>query len=115
MSLWLPNAFGRGFTEAGFGHWFRKKCDTAGLQGLSAHGCRKAGAVLAAERGATEKQLMAVFGWRSGKQAAHYTRSADQKRLAAGAMYMLGAGQAENKTATGELENAATVAKTDAK
>lgn len=107
----LVNAFGRGFTEAGFGNWFRKQCDAAKLHGLSAHGCRKAGAVLAAERGATENQLMAMFGWRSGKQAAHYTRSADQKRLAAGAMHMLGARQAENKTAAGEPANVPVVAK----
>ncbi len=107
----LINAFGRGFTEAGFGNWFRKQCDAARLDGLSAHGCRKAGAVLAAERGATEKQLMAVFGWRSGKQAAHYTRSADQKRLAAGAMHLLGARQAENETATGKTASAEAVAK----
>lgn len=86
----LVNAFGNGFTEAGFGNWFRDRCDEAGLKGYSAHGVRKAGASRAAERGATERQLMAMFGWRTGKQAAHYTRDADQKRLAASAMHLLG-------------------------
>jgi hypothetical protein len=58
---------------------------------------------------------MAVFGWRCGKQAAHYTRSADQKRLAVGAMRLLGARQAENETATGNTANAEAVAKMAAK
>lgn len=48
----LVNAFGNGFTEAGFGNWFRDRCDEAGLKGYSAHGVRKAGATQAAERGA---------------------------------------------------------------
>lgn len=85
----LVTTFSKGFTDAGLGNWFRMQCDLAGLQGYSAHGLRKAGATLAAERGATERQLMAIFGWRSGKQAARYTESANQKRLAAGAMHLL--------------------------
>ena len=42
---------------------------------------RKAGATRAAERGATERQLMATFGWSTGKMAQHYTRAADRARL----------------------------------
>lgn len=86
----LVNAFGNGFTEAGFGNWFRDRCDEADLKGYSAHGLRKAGATQAAERGASEFALMAIFGWRSGKQAVHYTRAANQKVLAASWMHLLG-------------------------
>jgi hypothetical protein len=56
----------------------------------STHGLRKAGATIAAERGATERQLMAIFGWSKAHMAAHYTKTADQKRLAPAAMHLLG-------------------------
>ena len=89
----LVTAFGKGFTDAGFGNWFRDRCDEAGLQGYSAHGLRKAGATQAADRGASEFALMAIFGWRSGKQAVNYTRAAKQKLLAATWMHVLGQGR----------------------
>jgi hypothetical protein len=50
---------------------------------------RKAGATIAAERGASERQLMAIFGWQTSKQAVLYTRAAEQKVLAGGAMTLL--------------------------
>jgi integrase len=51
------------FTANGFGNWFRDRCDEAGLPQCSAHGLRKAGATIAAENGATDRQLMAMFDW----------------------------------------------------
>jgi hypothetical protein len=42
-----------------------------------------------ANNGATEAQLMAVFGWTDPKMAAHYTRTANRKRLAAQSIEML--------------------------
>jgi hypothetical protein len=33
---------------------------------------------------------MAIFGWRTIKQAEAYTRAAERKRLASGAMHLLG-------------------------
>jgi hypothetical protein len=44
-----------------------------------------------ANEGATERQLMAVFGWTDPKMAAHYTRTADRRRLAAEAIDKLNA------------------------
>jgi len=64
-------------------------CATADLPHCSAHGLRKTGATFAAENGATESQLKAMFGWRSAKMAAHYTRKAEQKKLAGAAMRLL--------------------------
>lgn len=55
-------AFGRAFTGNGFGNRMRKWCDDARLSHCSALGRRKAGATIAAENGATEAQLMAIFG-----------------------------------------------------
>ena len=85
----LVNDFERPFTDAGFGNKFRQWCNEAGLRHCTAHGLRKAGATIAAENGATSRQLMAVFGWSSLNMAELYARSADQKRLAESAMHML--------------------------
>lgn len=86
---YLVTAFNKPFTSNGFGNWFRKRCDEAGLPHCSAHGLRKAGATIAAENGATEHQLMAIYGWDSPKQAALYTRKANRKRLAGDAMRLV--------------------------
>jgi integrase len=80
---------GRPFTHAGFGMRFREWCDAAGLPHCTAHGLRKAGAVQAAQNGATASQLMAIYGWSDIKQAERYTRSADQKRLAGDSMHLM--------------------------
>ncbi len=88
----LVTAFGKPFTSNGFGNWFRKQCDAAALNHCSAHGLRKAGAAVAAENGATERQLMAIFGWTTMKEAARYTRAANQKVLAASGMKLMSRG-----------------------
>ncbi|MDF2995755.1 MAG: Integrase/recombinase [Xanthobacteraceae bacterium] len=71
-------------------------CTAAKCPG-TAHGLRKAGATRAAENGATEKQLMALFGWTSGRMATHYTKKASQKRLAKEAAHLLLDAQTQNK------------------
>ena len=85
----VVNELGRPFTDAGFGNKFRQWCDQATLPQCSAHGLRKLAATIAANNGATAHQLMAMFGWLTLKQAEHYTKRADQKRLAGDAMYLL--------------------------
>jgi integrase len=72
---------GAPMVKESFGTWFKGACKAAGVPG-SAHGLRKAGAARAAEDGATEAQLNALFGWTGSKMAAHYTRSASRARLA---------------------------------
>lgn len=83
---------GKPFTAAGFGNWFRERCDEAGLPLCSAHGLKKAGATLAAENGATASQLMAMFNWSTISQAEVYTRAADRKRMAGDAMSLISLG-----------------------
>jgi integrase len=85
----LVNEYGRPFTTAGFGNRMRKWCDAAGLKECTAHGLRKAGACIAAENGATEAQLMAIFGWSDPDMAALYTKKARQKRIAGDAMGLI--------------------------
>ena len=78
----LVTEYARPFTAKGFGAWFRARCDEADLPNCTAHGLRKAGATIAAENGATDRQLMALYDWTSAKQANVYTAAADRKRLA---------------------------------
>jgi hypothetical protein len=47
------------------------------------------GATRAANAGATNAQLRAIFGWRDDKMPAHYTREADRRRLSIDAMTKL--------------------------
>jgi integrase len=47
----LITEWGKPFSRAGFGNWFRDQCDDAGLPQCSAHGLRKARAAILAERG----------------------------------------------------------------
>ena len=86
---YLETEFRKPFTSNGFGNWFRDRCNEAKLPQCSAHGLRKAGAAIAAENGATEQQMMAIFGWDSNQLASYYAKNASQKKLAAGAMHML--------------------------
>jgi integrase len=81
----IATAHGRPMSKEGFGNWFKKACKAAGVPG-SAHGLRKAGATRAANNGATEAQLEAIYGWSGGKMASLYTRQADRARLAREAM-----------------------------
>ena len=80
---------GRPMTKEWFGNWFREACKKAGVPG-SAHGLRKCGATRAANNGATEAELEAMFGWSCGSSiAAVYTRTADRARLSKQAATML--------------------------
>jgi integrase len=77
---------GKPFTAPSFGGWFRNKCDAAGLKGRNSHGIRKHVAAEIAELGASDRQLMATFGWSDATQASIYVRNANRKRLARDAM-----------------------------
>ncbi len=79
---------GEPLTKESFGNVFKEACKAAGVPG-SAHGVRKIAATRAANNGATEAQLMAIFGWTDPKMASLYTRTANRKRLAAEAMTKL--------------------------
>jgi integrase len=92
----LVTEFGKPFSAAGFGNWFRDKCNEAGLPNCSAHGLKKAAATMAAEQGATDRQLMAMFDWSTASQANVYTKKAEQRRLAGDAMGLLLADRTEN-------------------
>jgi integrase len=84
----LVTEFGKPFTSAGFGNWFRERCNEAGLLQCSAHGLRKCGATRLANAGCSVHQIMAVTGHKSMSSVKPYTDRADQARLAREALAM---------------------------
>jgi integrase len=96
--VYLATAFGRPHSVKAFGNWFKRRCREAGVDDdLSAHGLRKCGARRCAELGATEHQLMALFGWESTKQVALYTKKARRAKLESAAAPLL-LGRIENES-----------------
>jgi integrase len=85
---------GRPMVKEAVGNAFRDACRAAGIN-KSAHGLRKAAATRAANNGATEAQLEAIFGWEGGKMAALYTQTANRQKLARGAMGTLARTESE--------------------
>jgi integrase len=87
----LLTDYGQPFSDAGFGNWFRERCNEAGVPvGYSAHGIRKYAATEHANLGATSHELMAWFGWLTIREAERYTRNAERRRLAIGMGQRLG-------------------------
>jgi integrase len=82
----LVTEFGKPFTAAGFGNWFREQCDMANLHHCSFHGLRKAASVRLAEGGCTPHEIAAITGHASLKEVVRYTNTVDRKRLARAAM-----------------------------
>ena len=86
---------GANYTKETLGNFFREAIEAAGIpvtkreskeKGYSGHGLRKASATIAAESGASESELNAMFGWSGHQMAQLYTKKADRRRLAARAM-----------------------------
>jgi integrase len=92
---------GKPFTAAGFGNWFRDRCDEAALPQCSAHGLRKAAATRLANAGCSTDQIKAITGHKSLSEVARYTRAADQQRLARQALALQLEAEAEQKGAGG--------------
>src|SRR5690606_7065413 len=85
----LRNERGRPFTGNGLGNNRRPRCGRGQVPQAPMRGLRKAGATIAADNGATDSQLVAIFGWTTKKQTTLYTKKADRKRLAGEAMRKL--------------------------
>jgi integrase len=77
------------FSVKGLGQKMRDWCDQAELFHCSTYGLRKAGATIASENGATDEELMAIFGWTTKNQTTTYTTKARRAKMAAGAMHKL--------------------------
>lgn len=86
--VFIAKADGTAMTKESFGNWFAEACMAADVPGR-AHGLRKAGATRAANRGASDAQLDAIFGWSGRGMAALYTKKANRTRLASEAAQLL--------------------------
>lgn len=93
----LETQAGAPYSIKGFGERFKSWCRKAGLPHCTSHGVRKAAAVLAAERGATDSQLQAIFGWEDTKEIRTYTAKMNRAKIAAGAIALLGSDEKENE------------------
>jgi integrase len=89
---------GTPWNKGALGTEFVAAARAAGVFGKSAHGVRKGAATRAAENGATERELEAIFGWSGGRMATLYTKSANRSKLAAGAIGKLDRAEIENRT-----------------
>jgi integrase len=86
---YLVNDLGQPFTINGLGNKMRDWCDAAGLPECTAHGLRKAAAVILAESGVTAPELCALFGWSKLETAEIYIRQARQRTMVANAFTRL--------------------------
>lgn len=78
----LQTEWGKPFAVAGFGNWFRERCNEAGLPQCSSHGLRKAMARRLAEAGCSNQVIKSITGHSQDKEVSHYTKGASQKKLA---------------------------------
>lgn len=84
---------GKAFSSNGFGNWMARKIDEAGLPDRCVtHGLRKASARRLAEAGCSAKEIAAITGHLSLAEVEHYTRAAEQRRLALSAIGKLDSG-----------------------
>lgn len=86
----LQTSAGAAFTAAGFGNLFADWAAEAGLpKGYNTHGLRKAGATRGADALWTDHEIMAWGGWKSISEVQNYTKAANRRRLAKGAVHKL--------------------------
>lgn len=85
----LVTEWGKPFSVKGFGGWFRKQCDAAGLPHCTAHGLRKATMRRMAEQQMPNKTMKSVSGHSKDDEVARYTAAANQERLADSAIMQL--------------------------
>lgn len=95
-SCFLVTEWGKPFSAKGFGNWFRKQCDAAGLPKCTAHGLRKATMRRMAEQQMTNASMKAVSGHSKDEEVARYIESANQERLAESAITQISAWEMSN-------------------
>jgi integrase len=83
----LTTEYGKPFTAAGFGNWFRERCDEASLpKHCAAHGLRKAACRRLAEAGCSANVIASISGHTTLREVERYTKAADQERMARAGM-----------------------------
>ncbi len=82
VKTFLVTKYGKPFTAAGFGNWFRARCDEAGLPHCSAHGLRKAFLRRMAEAGCSEDYIASISGHKDYREIRTYVQAANRAGMA---------------------------------
>ena len=86
VKTFLVTHYGKPFTAAGFGNWFRDRCNEAGLPHCSAHGLRKAFLRRMAEAGCSEDYIASISGHRDYREIRTYVQAANKQKMATDGM-----------------------------
>ena len=87
--LFVVDANGQPVDETAFSKEFRAALDAAGLNRLHFHGLRHSAGRALAEAGCSAHEIQSVLGHRTLQMVQHYTKAAQQKRLASAAITKL--------------------------
>jgi integrase len=82
VKTFLVTAYGKPFTPAGFGNWFRDRCNEAALPQCSAHGLRKAFLRRMAEAGCSEDYIASISGHKDYREIRRYVQAANKAKMA---------------------------------
>jgi integrase len=98
----LTSRYGSGYTAGGLREMITAAATQIGAAGYTAHDLRCNAANALAEAGCTDKEIMAVTGHRTFKEAQKYTAKVNQKKLADQAIvkWERGSGKLKNSRAT---------------
>jgi integrase len=86
VKTFLVTEYGKPFTPAGFGNWFRDSRDEAGLHQCSAHGLRKAFLPRMAEAGCSEDYIASISGHKDMREIRVYVQAANKAKMATAGM-----------------------------
>jgi integrase len=86
VKTFLVTDYGKPFTPAGFGNWFRDRCNEAGLTHCSAHRLRKAFLRRMAEAGCSEDYIASISGHRDYREIRTYVHAANKAKMATDGM-----------------------------
>ena len=104
-STFLATQAGKPYSQRGFGNWFTRACDAAGVPGR-AHGLRKAAARRLAESGASQQEIKAWTGHTSDTQVRRYVEAANKAGMAdSAAAKMANRGNGLAKTGRKAMKN----------
>lgn len=91
----IVDALGRPISPTALTHGMREHLDSIGLKDLHLHGLRHTAGKVLAEAGCTPHEIAAVLGHKTLQMVEHYTKKAQQRRLAGAAIIRMENG---NKT-----------------
>jgi integrase len=86
VKTFLVTEYGKPFTPAGFGNWFRERCNEARLSRCSAHGLRKAFLRRMAEAGCSEDFIASISGHKDYREIRTYVQAANKAKMATDGM-----------------------------